>query len=282
MKFETIGSGGGFSYCMHEKGFSRKFELSVVAVFTVIGVLLFGIFAFRKLRANGTVKPYRFDRYSGTTVMNANHAAAIMVLRHANAPLPGEVAPDSDMIDAKSGRRVSLYSLLKDKPMVLIFGSSSCSNLDSYLPDISAFCDLYGEKVDFSFVYLREAHPEGGFMPNLNRNGKDLTMPPLPDPKSIKERRRSANEFQAKTSRRLRVFVDSLDDEMAVRWGSWPDRIFVIGPDRKVLYCGGPGPFHFRFNRNGWHSKPPPEIENAFDSMPYSRISLEEFLDNLE
>lgn len=266
---------------MHQKDFTKKLELTVLAGIAVVGLFVFGVFGFRKSRACGSTDIYRFDRYSGETVRDADHAAAIMMLRHVNAPLVGETAPNSEMIQAKTGRKVNLNSILREKPLVLIFGSASCSNLDSYRQDISNFCARYGDTVDFAFVYLREAHPEGGFMPNLSRDGVDIMIPPLPDPKTIKERRNSALTLKKETSEQLQVFVDSIDDEMAVRWGAWPDRIFVIGPDRKLMYSGGPGPFHFRFSKAGWHSQPPEQMNRAFLSMPFSRISLEEFLDSL-
>lgn len=266
---------------MRPNGLSKRLQLSLAAGTILFLLMIYFVSASRSSRASAEANLYRFDRYSGETVRDADHAAAIMMLRHVNAPLKGETAPNSEMISAKSGRKIPLYSMLKEKPLVLIFGSSSCSNLDSYRQDIAEFCEKYGEKVEFAFVYLREAHPEGGFMPNLNRNGADVIIPPLPDPRSIEERRKAALNLQSETSDELRVFVDSIDDEMAVRWGAWPDRIFVIGPDRKLMYSGGPGPFHFRFNKAGWHSKPPAQMENAFLSMPFSRMSLEEFLDEL-
>ncbi|MCB1061472.1 MAG: hypothetical protein KDN20_00965 [Verrucomicrobiae bacterium] len=239
------------------------------------------IFAADKSKAKAKVSPFRFDRYSGITVMNTGHAESVIMTRHANAPMVGETAPDSEMITAKSGKVVSLHSILKKKPMVLLFGSSSCSNLDSYLPNIADLCERFGDRVDFTFVYIREAHPEGGFMPNLNQNGVDISKPPLPDPKTLKERRKSAQELKGRTSPRLQIFVDSIDDEMAVRWGAWPVRVFVVGPDRKLMYSGGPGPFHFQFSKGGWHSQPPPHMENEFNRMPFSRKSLEEFLESI-
>lgn len=267
---------------MRHKGLSGKVGLSVLVVGVLVILLFFSIFSFRKSRAGATARPYRFDRYSGITVMNANQAEAIMLLRHVNAPMAGEMAPNSEMFDAKSGRKVTVLSLLKEKPMVLIFGSASCTNLENYISDVSRFCDQFGDKVDFAFVYLREAHPEGGFMPNMTRDGVVITRPALPDPKTMEEKRAVSIEFQKKSSPKLRVFVDSLEDEMAVRWGAWPDRVFVIDPNGEIMYAGGPGPFYFQFNSTSWHSPPPPHMDTEFQLMPFSRISLEEFLIGLE
>lgn len=228
--------------------------------------------------AEEPVNEYRYDRYSGVSVMSEKMAEAIMLHRHVNAPMVGEMAPDGKLIDAVTGESKTLYQVIQDKPMVLLFGSSSCSNLDMYLENIKEMVERFQGRVDFSLVYIREAHPEGGFMPNQLREGKDHFVPSQPDPRSIEERRKGALDFQKKTTSGLRAYADALDDEMAVRWGAWPNRIFVVGTDRKVLYTGGPGPFYFHFTKDGWHTAPDAYMAEEFLRMPFSRESLEEFL----
>jgi type I thyroxine 5'-deiodinase len=39
--------------------------------------------------------------------------------------------------------------------------------------------------------------------------------------------------------------VDRVDDAVSRAYGAWPDRLYVIGPDGRVAYQGGVGPFGF-------------------------------------
>jgi len=68
----------------------------------------------------------------------------------------------------------------------------------------------------------------------------------IDDPKSYAER----VELAAKSAERLRlsmpVLVDDLDDTVEQLYAAWPDRIFVIDRDRRVLYAGEHGPWGFK------------------------------------
>jgi thiol-disulfide isomerase/thioredoxin len=260
----------GLSLSYRFGSFSTAIRMAVFPAFA-IGIALSAC-------AEEPVNEFRYDRYSGVPVMTQKMAEAIMLHRHVNAPIVGERAPDGQLIDAVTGESKTLYQVIQDKPMVLLFGSSSCSNLDMYLENIKEIVERFQRRVDFSLIYIREAHPEGGFMPVQMRDGKEYHHPSLPDSKSIEERKKQALGFQKNTTTGLRAFVDSLDDEMAVRWGAWPVRTFVIGTDRKVLYTGGPGPFYFHLTKDGWHTTPDAYMAEEFLRMPFSRESLEEFL----
>jgi Iodothyronine deiodinase len=47
--------------------------------------------------------------------------------------------------------------------------------------------------------------------------------------------------------------VDRLDDRVNRAYSAWPDRLFLVGRDGKIVYAGGPGPGGFR----------PEELERA-------------------
>ena len=84
----------------------------------------------------------------------------------------GERAPDSVLIDGESGEKTTIHTLVNERPLVMIFGSSSCNNFDLYFPDIAKFQKQYGGQFDFALTYIREAHPKGGFMPKTLREEK--------------------------------------------------------------------------------------------------------------
>ena len=58
-----------------------------------------------------------------------------------------------------------------------------------------------------------------------------------------------------RTAVRLPTLVDDLDDEVARRYGAWPDRLYLIGRDGRVAYQGGEGPSGFE----------PAELEAAIE-----------------
>lgn len=222
---------------------------------------------------------HRHDRFSGITVANWEQAEAMIALRHGNAPLVGETAPDGLLIEAGSEREYFLRELLGKKPVVLIFGSASCSTLDLYLEEIGQLAERFHDRYLFYLIYVREAHPRGGFNPQVLRDGSPLIMPEIDDSPTFKDRSRKALELRGQSGYRLRYFVDTMDDALAVRWGAWPARVFVVGEDHRIIYAGGPGPWYFSITREGWHDPPPARLESAFREYKFTEISLEEFLE---
>jgi hypothetical protein len=66
------------------------------------------------------------------------------------------------------------------------------------------------------------------------------------DPKTLEERRKVARDFAAQFKLSLPILVDTLDDQVERAYAGWPDRIYVVGADGKIVYKGGPGPRGFR------------------------------------
>ena len=71
----------------------------------------------------------------------------------------------------------------------------------------------------FVVVYIREAHPEEGWILPENRRSGVAVHEPTTD----EERRTVASAY-----------------------GGWPDRLYLIGSDGRIAYQGGEGPFGFK------------------------------------
>jgi hypothetical protein len=97
------------------------------------------------------------------------------------------------------------------------------------------------DDVAFFAVYVREAHPEDGWVLMENRREGIAVH----DPRTAQERTAVARACAVGTPLDLPVLVDGVDDGVARRYGAWPDRIYLIGRDGRVAYQGGPGPFGF-------------------------------------
>jgi hypothetical protein len=107
---------------------------------------------------------------------------------------------------------------------------------------LEALYDRYRDRAEFFVVYIREAHPEDGWVLASNRRAGVA----LDDPTSLGERTDAADACAVRLRIAIPVLVDLLDDEVARRYGAWPDRLYLIGRDGRVAFQGGEGPFGFK------------------------------------
>ena len=113
-------------------------------------------------------------------------------------------------------------------------------------------CERYGDRVAFLIVYIREAHPEDGWV--LAENRREGVA--LVDPASIDERAAAAQTCTLRLRTRIPVVLDGVDDAVALAYGGWPDRLYLIDRGGFVAFQGGRGPVGFR----------PEELEAAIEA----------------
>ncbi len=89
-------------------------------------------------------------------------------------------------------------------------------------------------------VYIREAHPEDGWVVTMNRN-EDIR---LDDPTTTDERTDVAESCALRLEIKMPVVVDEIDDAVASAYGALPDRLYLIGRDGHVAFQGEPEPLH--------------------------------------
>jgi Iodothyronine deiodinase len=106
---------------------------------------------------------------------------------------------------------------------------------------LSALYDAYRAEVEFIVVYIREAHPEDGWV--LTDNRREAIA--VHDPETAGERASVAAACAARHALDIPCVVDGIGDEVARRYGGWPDRLYLVGRDGDIAYQGGPGPFGF-------------------------------------
>jgi len=110
------------------------------------------------------------------------------------------------------------------------------------LGSLHTLWEKYREQVDFLVVYIREAHPEDGWVVSMNRD-EGITVD---DPTSDAERQEVAASCAIRLQIRMPVVVDAVDDKLASAYGALPDRLYLVGKGGKVAFQGGPGPFGFK------------------------------------
>ena len=96
--------------------------------------------------------------------------------------------------------------------------------------------------MQFLAVYVREAHPEEGWIISENRRSGLAIHEPANDD----ERRAVAATCAVNLRMKMPMVVDHIDNAVASAYGGWPDRLYLIRPDGRIAYQGGEGPFGFK------------------------------------
>jgi hypothetical protein len=105
--------------------------------------------------------------------------------------------------------------------------------------------------VQFLLVYIREAHPEDGWIIAENRRSGISVL----DPQTDRERREVASACAANLRLDMQTVVDGVDNAVASAYGGWPDRLYLVRSDGRIAFRGGEGPFGFK----------PDELERAIE-----------------
>lgn len=93
----------------------------------------------------------------------------------------------------------------------------------------------------FYVVYIQEAHPSDVWQMESNIKQKVV----FASPKSMDERQQLAGSCVRSLHLEIPAILDSLDNRTEVAYTGWPDRIYVINREGKVVYKSKPGPFGF-------------------------------------
>lgn len=103
----------------------------------------------------------------------------------------------------------------------------------------------------FLVVYIREAHPEEGWIiPENRRSGLAVH-----EPTTEEERRAVASTCAVSLRLQMPMVVDGVDNAVASAYGGWPDRLYLVRSDGRIVFQGGEGPFGFK----------PEELERAIE-----------------
>ena len=112
---------------------------------------------------------------------------------------------------------------------------------------LDALADRYRDRVSFLAVYIREAHPEEGWILPENRR----SVVAVDEPRNDEARREVAAACATALRLRIPMVVDAVDNAVASAYGGWPDRLYLVGRDGRIAYRGGEGPFGFKPNELG-------------------------------
>ena len=109
----------------------------------------------------------------------------------------------------------------------------------------------------FYAVYILEAHPTDIW--TMQSNVKDNVL--FASPTNDAERENVANACVRKLGNKFPAIIDGFDNTTEKAYTGWPDRLYLISSDGKVLYKSKPGPFGFK----------PEQLEAAIKKLPEVR-----------
>ncbi len=156
-------------------------------------------------------------------------------------PRVGQAAPDFELQTFDHKRTLKLSDLTKDKPVVIVFGNYTCGPFRRIFPEFDVIAKRFEGQVQFVGVYVREAHPEDGWIMESNTS----MGVKLPQPKSMTERESVAQTCSTKLDYSFPLLVDTMDDRVGSLYSGMPARAYIIGRNGNVVYQGGRGPFGF-------------------------------------
>jgi Iodothyronine deiodinase len=110
------------------------------------------------------------------------------------------------------------------------------------VPALNELYGKYGDQVAFLVVYILEAHPTDVWQTQSNIKDKVL----FATPKDEDERAFVAGACVRKLGIKFPAVVDGFDNTTEKSYTGWPDRLYLIGQNRRVLYKSKPGPFGFK------------------------------------
>ena len=110
----------------------------------------------------------------------------------------------------------------------------------------------YKDKAQFFLIYIREAHPNDAWQ--VPQNIQDGWV--INEPKTWEERKKLAQDLLDRTNLSLPTLIDNMDNKVDDAYKAWPDRVYVVGIDGKIIFKGEEGPKGFK----------PLEIATVFDT----------------
>ena len=116
----------------------------------------------------------------------------------------------------------------------------------------------HGTKCNFVKIYISEAHPVDEWQVYTE---KDIDYK---QPMALTEREKCANKYadeQLKGATNVKIFLDGMDNRAEYLYSAHPERLYVLGPEGRIVYKGGMGPFGYL----------PDELDVALAALPELR-----------
>ena len=144
----------------------------------------------------------------------------------------GCTAPDFELKTAASHAPVRV-SDLRGKPLVLVFGSTSCSYMQNSMLEVKDMFQAFSDKARFLIVYTKEAHPAG------EKWGSPQPVTHVPQAVTMDQRDAAAAEFANHLEAPIPVVVDTMDNRVSRRYDTLPTKLLILDSSGKIAFIIG-------------------------------------------
>ena len=101
--------------------------------------------------------------------------------------------------------------------------------------------EQYRDRVGFYVVYIQEAHPTDLWQ--MAANVRDGVL--FRSPRTDGERTETASACVRNLGIHIPALLDGIDNRTEKAYTAWPDRLYLIGTDDRVIFKTRPGPYGF-------------------------------------
>jgi thiol-disulfide isomerase/thioredoxin len=133
-------------------------------------------------------------------------------------PAPGDHVPSFDLPTIDGGHLRS--DDLGERPVLLIFGSSTCPVTDNAAPGLNELHRRFGDRLRFVMVNVREAHPGRVF----------------PQPKTMEAKATHAARLRGIYGFAFEIAVDDIDGTLHRAMSPKPNSAYLLAPDGTILF----------------------------------------------
>ena len=193
-----------------------------------VAVLVLGAFVGLSFLTGGPRNVYGFLRYG----LPNWHRGDLRV---------GDLAPDAQLVSLDGQTTFRLRDRIGQRPLVLVFGSFTCPPFRRNTGDVVKLYEDYRGHADFLQVYIREAHPQDEWQMPSNRKDKVVYT----QPQTRAQRIAIASDFIQRLHVSLPVAIDDMDNRANLVYAAWPERIYIVNEDGRIVYRGALGPFGY-------------------------------------
>lgn len=122
------------------------------------------------------------------------------------------------------------------------------------MAEIEKLREDFSSLAKFVIIYIKEAHPEDEWQMDSNVESDVVYS----QPNTFEARQELAKTFVDRMGVETDTLVDDIRNTALACYAAWPERIYVVDRDGRILYKGGIGPFYFE----------PEELREFLESMP--------------
>jgi peroxiredoxin len=140
--------------------------------------------------------------------------------RFSTAPEPGGPAPDFEL-RTLDGDKIRLDELRQKHNVVLTFGSATCPLTMASVGSLQALYRKFaGQRVEFLFVYVREAHP--GERLHAHRR--------------LAEKIKAAELLRSEEKITFPILIDELNGKVHRKYGSLPNPTYIVDRSGRIAF----------------------------------------------